>query len=61
VDPGVGPRRRARLRPGMISSSVKRYNRVSLTRQGFDPVETPIVVVGLAGSVPMAVLARPVR
>jgi hypothetical protein len=45
----------------MNSSSVKRFNRVLLARQGFDPVETPIVVVGLAGSVAMAVLARPVR
>jgi hypothetical protein len=45
----------------MNFSSVPRFSRVLLTRQGLDPVETPLVVVGLAGSVAMAVLARPVR
>jgi hypothetical protein len=62
-----GPDERARqalrlLGTGMISGYLmERFNRVLLTRQGLDPVETPIVVVGLTGSVAMAVLARPVR
>ena len=38
---------------------VERFNRKLLTPSGADPLETPIVVVGLAGSVAMAVLGRP--
>jgi len=50
------------LGTGMISGYLsERWNRVLLTPRGLDPVETPIVVVGLAGSVAMALLARPLR
>ena len=50
------------LGTGMICGYLsERWNRVLLTRRGLDPVETPIVVAGLAGSVAMALLARPLR
>ena len=60
-----GPDERARkmlrlLGTSMISGYLlERFNRKLLTPAGFDPVETPIVAVGLAGSVAMAVLGRP--
>ena len=38
---------------------LERFHRKLLSPGGFDPVETPIVAVGLAGSVAMAVLGRP--
>jgi hypothetical protein len=50
------------LGTGMVSGYLsERWNRVLLTPRGLDPVETPIVVAGLAGSVAMALLARPLR
>jgi hypothetical protein len=42
--------------PGYL---MERFGRTLLTPAGFDPIETPIVAVGLAGSVAMAVLGRP--
>jgi hypothetical protein len=60
-----GPDERARKMLRLLGTSmiggylVERFNRKLLTPSDFDPVETPIVVVGLAGSVAMAVLARP--
>jgi hypothetical protein len=60
-----GPDERARkmlrlLGTSMISGYLlERFNRKLLTPGGFDPLETPIVAVGLAGSVAMAVLGRP--
>ena len=43
--------------PGYAS---ERFSRQLLTPRGFDPMETPIVAVGLAGAVAMAVVgARP--
>jgi hypothetical protein len=60
-----GPDERARKMLRLLGTSmiggylVERFNRKLLTPSGFDPVETPIVVVGLAGAVAMAVLARP--
>ncbi|MGK5114017.1 MULTISPECIES: hypothetical protein [unclassified Geodermatophilus] len=62
----AGPHEPARqalrvLGTGMISGYLmERFNRRLLTPAGLDPVETPIVVVGLAGAVAMAVLGRPV-
>jgi hypothetical protein len=48
------------LGTSMISGYLmERFNRTLLTPAGFDPVETPIVAVGLAGSAAMAVLGRP--
>ncbi len=50
------------LGTGMVSGYLsERWNRVLLTPRGLDPVETPIVAVGLTGSVAMALLARPLR
>jgi hypothetical protein len=47
------------LGTSMISGYLmERFNRRLLTPAGFDPVETPIVAVGLAGSAAMAVLGR---
>jgi hypothetical protein len=60
-----GPDERARqalrlLGTGMVGGYLsERVCRRRLTRAGFDPVETPIVAVGFAGTVAMAVLARP--
>ncbi len=60
-----GPDDRARqvlrlLGTGMVPGYVmERWNRVLLRPRGFDPVETPIVVVGLAGAVAMAAFGRP--
>ncbi|MFW3172093.1 hypothetical protein [Geodermatophilus sp. CPCC 206100] len=62
----AGPHERARqalriLGTGMVGGYlVERFNRRLLTPAGADPVETPVVVVGLAGSVAMAVLGRSV-
>jgi hypothetical protein len=61
----AGPDERARKMLRLLGTSmiggylVERFNRKLLTPSGFDPLETPIVVAGLAGSVAMAVLARP--
>ncbi|TFV80147.1 hypothetical protein E4P40_18265 [Blastococcus sp. CT_GayMR20] len=61
----AGPDERARTMLRLLGTTmiggylVERFNRKLLTPSGFDPLETPIVVVGLAGSVAMAVLARP--
>jgi hypothetical protein len=63
----AGPHERARrvlrlLGTGMIAGYLsERLCRERLTRSGFDPVETPIVAVGFAGTVAMAVLARRAR
>jgi hypothetical protein len=60
-----GPDERARqalrlLGGGMIPGYlIERWNRALLRPGGFDPVETPLVVGGLAGAVAMAVLGRP--
>jgi hypothetical protein len=60
-----GPDGRARAMLRLIGTSVvpgylsERYARRLLTPAGFDPVETPIVVVGLAGALAMAVLGAP--
>jgi hypothetical protein len=60
-----GPDGRARGMLRLIGTSVvpgylsERYARRLLTPAGFDPVETPIVVVGLAGALAMAVLGAP--
>jgi hypothetical protein len=44
----------------MISGYLlERFNRRLLTRDGFDPVETPIVALGFGGTLAMAVLGRP--
>jgi hypothetical protein len=59
------PDERARKMLRLLGTSMiggylmERFNRKLLTPAGFDPVETPIVAVGLAGSVAMAVLGRP--
>ena len=58
------PDERARRMLRLLGSSItghlmERFNRKLLTPAGFDPVETPIVAVGLAGSAAMAVLGRP--
>jgi hypothetical protein len=61
----AGPDERARKMLRLLGTSmiggylVERFNRKLLTPSGFDPLETPIVVVGLAGSVAMALLGRP--
>ncbi|NEK59539.1 hypothetical protein GCU56_16910 [Geodermatophilus sabuli] len=61
----AGPHQPARqvlrlLGTGMVGGYLaERLCRRRLTPGGFDPVETPIVAVGLAGSVAMAVLGRP--
>jgi len=48
------------LGTGMVGGYLsERVCRRRLTPAGFDPVETPIVVVGFAGTVAMAVLSRP--
>jgi hypothetical protein len=58
------PDERARKMLRLLGTSMiggyllERFNRKLLTPSGADPVETPIVVVGLAGSVAMAVLGR---
>jgi hypothetical protein len=39
----------------------ERLGRARLTRGGFDPVETPVVAVGLGGALAMAVLGRAAR
>lgn len=61
----AGPDERARqvlrvlggvMIPGYL---LERLCRHRLTPGGFDPVETPIVVAGLAGAVAMAALGRP--
>ena len=45
------------LGTGMIAGYLsERFSRRLLTPAGFDPVETPIVAVGLAGAVAMAVV-----
>ncbi len=63
----AGPHERARqvlrllgtsMIPGYLS---ERLCRRRLTPGGLDPVETPIVAVGLAGTVAMAVLGRAAR
>ena len=60
-----GPDERARralrlLGTGMVGGYLsERVCRRRLTPAGFDPVETPIVAVGFAGTVAMAVLSRP--
>jgi hypothetical protein len=47
---------------GLISGYLmERLCRRRLSPGGLDPVETPIVAVGFAGTIAMAVLARPVR
>ena len=62
-----GPDERARqvlrlIGTGLISGYLlERQCRRRLSPGGLDPVETPIVAVGLAGTVAMAVLARPGR
>ncbi len=48
----------AALVPGYLQ---ERLVRLRLTPAGADPLETPTVVVGLAGAVAMAVLGRRVR
>ena len=59
------PDERARKMLRLLGTSMitgyllERFNRKLLTPAGFDPVETPIVAVGLAGSIAMAVLGRP--
>ncbi|HLM07179.1 MAG TPA: hypothetical protein VK402_18530 [Blastococcus sp.] len=63
----AGPDERARKMLRLLGTSMiggylsERFNRRLLTPKGFDPVETPIVVSGLAGSAAMAVLGRPGR
>jgi hypothetical protein len=58
----AGPDDRARSMLRLIGTSVvpgylsERFARRLLTPAGFDRVETPVVVVGLAGAVAMAVL-----
>jgi hypothetical protein len=60
-----GPDERARravrlLGTGMVGGYLcERTCRRRMTPAGFDPVETPIVVAGFAGTVAMAVLSRP--
>jgi hypothetical protein len=60
-----GPDERARralrlLGTGMVGGYLsERVCRRRMTPTGFDPVETPIVAVGFAGTVAMAVLSRP--
>jgi hypothetical protein len=60
-----GPDERARQVLRIIGTSViagylsERLCRLRLTPGGFDPVETPVVVVGLGGVLAMAVLGRP--
>ena len=45
------------LGTGMIAGYLsERFSRRLLTPAGFDPVETPIVTVGLAGALAMAVV-----
>jgi hypothetical protein len=61
----AGPDERARKVLRIIGTSViggylsERLCRRRLTPGGFDPVETPVVVVGLGGAVAMALLGRP--
>jgi hypothetical protein len=63
----AGPHEPARqalriLGTAMISGYLmERFNRKLLTPTGLDPIETPIVAVGLGGSIAMAVLGRPDR
>jgi len=60
-----GPDERARqvlrlIGTGLISGYLmERQCRRRLSAGGLDPVETPIVAVGFAGTIAMAVLARP--
>jgi hypothetical protein len=62
----AGPDDRARSMLRLLGTSMipgylsERFSRRLLTPGGFDPVETSVVVVGLAGAIAMAVLgARP--
>jgi hypothetical protein len=60
-----GPDDRARKALRLLGTSMiggylsERWNRALLRPGAFDPVETPIVAVGLAGAVTMALLGRP--
>lgn len=60
-----GPDERARQALRLLGTAMiggylsERWNRALMRPKGFDPVETPLVVGGLAGAVGMAVLARP--
>ena len=59
------PDERARKMLRLLGTSMiggylsERFNRRLMTPSGVDPLETPIVAVGLAGTVAMAVLGRP--
>lgn len=59
-----GPDARARQVLGLLGAAMcfgiagERCTRVRIRRSGFDPVETPIVVVGWSAAIAMAVLGR---